>query len=335
MFGSNILDVAIGLVFIYCLYSLLASTIKEIIASLLSLRSKTLEAAIKRMLTDTPSGDAEKPNHLFEQFFNNPLVKYMGKANGKKPSYIDPQNFSKTIVDIIASAGSGVKGLVAANTLSAGLNALEARIGRPAQPNINVPQYESETITLLRSFLADANNDVAKFRAALEKWFNDTMDRTSGWYKRKVQLIIFIIGLALAAAFNASTFTIVGQLSKDPKAREQLAQMASSYVGNHRQDPSVTKTDLDSTTIQKMDSLVCYADSLYRSDISKANQILATGWSCSAKDNHMDWPNSLLNLLGWLVTALAISLGAPFWFDTLNKLVQFRGTGPKPQATPS
>jgi hypothetical protein len=30
--------------------------------------------------------------------------------------------------------------------------------------------------------------------------------------------------------------------------------------------------------------------------------------------------------LGWLVTALAIMLGAPFWFDVLNKFVVVRST---------
>jgi hypothetical protein len=32
------------------------------------------------------------------------------------------------------------------------------------------------------------------------------------------------------------------------------------------------------------------------------------------------------SLLGWIVTALAVSLGAPFWFDMLNKIMVVRAT---------
>ena len=329
MFGSTVLDVAIGLVFIYCLYSLFASIINEIIASIFSLRAKMLESAIDRMLTDSKSDGASEARYLFNSFFGHPLIKYMSKNDNTKPSYIDPQNFSKTIVDVITNAAQGVKSFVPVNAIAAGLDALEEKIGIPIsqseqlQAKGSSPQHASDTIALLRSFLSDANNDLPKFRTSLEKWFNDTMDRASGWYKRKSQVIVFLIGLGLAAAFNASTFGIVTQLSKDKIAREQLAQIASSYV-QHQGQTGVSSTN------QKLDSLVLYADSLYKSDVSKANQILALGWSTSAKDNKMDDCNWPINVLGWIVTAIAISLGAPFWFDILSKLVQLRGTGPTP-----
>ncbi|MEO8630927.1 MAG: hypothetical protein ABI612_22940 [Betaproteobacteria bacterium] len=42
----------------------------------------------------------------------------------------------------------------------------------------------------------------------------------------------------------------------------------------------------------------------------------------------------LIKIIGWLITGLAVTLGALFWFDLLNKLVNLRGSGPKPAAVP-
>ena len=45
-----------------------------------------------------------------------------------------------------------------------------------------------------------------------------------------------------------------------------------------------------------------------------------------------DWIIFLLNsrLLGWIITALAVSVGAPFWFDTLNRFMNIRNAGRAP-----
>ena len=42
-----------------------------------------------------------------------------------------------------------------------------------------------------------------------------------------------------------------------------------------------------------------------------------------------------LQVAGWLITAGTTLFGAPFWFDLLQRAVQLRGTGAKPQAAPA
>ena len=53
-----------------------------------------------------------------------------------------------------------------------------------------------------------------------------------------------------------------------------------------------------------------------------------TGTLCAA--GRGDW---VLAFAGWLITALAVSLGAGFWFDVLGKALQLRGTGAKVSTT--
>jgi hypothetical protein len=179
---------------------------------------------------------------------------------------------------------------------------------------------ESDTIKLLNSFIKDAEGDLEKFKNRLEKWFNDTMDRASGWYKRQIQLITITVGLIIAIAMNVNTFEIVSRLSKDKAAREQIVNIAENYVKDRQ------SAGLDSSTAKRLDSLVVTAHNLYKTDVEPVNNIIGLGWS-SWKNFFEGFWNSIL---GCLVTAIAISLGAPFWFDLLGKLVKIRGTGNKP-----
>ena len=48
------------------------------------------------------------------------------------------------------------------------------------------------------------------------------------------------------------------------------------------------------------------------------------GWGDGRAEFH-SW-----TILGWLLTALLVMLGGPFWFDLLSRLVSLRGAGPKP-----
>lgn len=309
MIDNAVLDVVIGLVFIYCIYSLFATIINEFIATLFSMRARNLKYAIKRMLTDSEKTNLEKK--LFDEFFEHPLIKYMSSGFFKRtPSYLSQENFSKTLLDILKKYDSPQAVDDEFNEIKNKLNEL----GKGALKG------SSDTIKLINSFLTDSKKDLDKFKGKLEKWFNDTMDRASGWYKRQTQLIILFSGLVIAVAFNVNTFEIVNRLSKDKAAREQLVFISENYVKDHKLNVT------DPSTVKRLDSLVVRADSLYKSDIEPVNSIMGLGWNSWDDFSKGFWDS----ILGCFVTALAISLGAPFWFDLLSKVVKLRGAGSKP-----
>lgn len=409
MFDSPVLNVIIGIVFIYLLYSLLASLISEIVATNLGLRARMLELAIQRMLNDDKEQHfwiqfktavieygkrilnqlqyvlpfwkrfkLEPEKTLAGKFYEQPLIKYLGDSKFfKKPPYLGKENFSKNLMDLLKELGNEMLQKENATTLEKVQAALGIGHNGKAHPRI-----EKDTLKYLRSLLEDANNDLDKFRASTEKWFDDTMQRASGWYKRHIQLILFTIGMALAVTFNVDTVQIITRLSKDDKARDQMVQMAAEYSKNNT--VSRTKTGKDSITDlnayhKRMDSLTKAVDSLLAKDIKNANGLVAIGWdipkhfnsyenqcfgddelekdckSClawvrsekQALTDQLSRPQRLryiactilkdpLKVFGFFITALAISLGAPFWFDLLKKMMQLRGDGLKPENnTPS
>ena len=201
----------------------------------------------------------------------------------------------------------------------------------------------------------ESEGEVQKLRTLLEEWFDATMQRCSGWYKAKTQYILLFIGLVTAIVFNVDTIAITGKLQKDPALRESMVQQADKFIKDHPKlyDKGLQKIkQTDTTKLAKTDSalmdrgtmLIQKADSLVKTDLTKTNGLLGLGWegfsfSKLAKPMQKAWKSGtwsflyfilvgiwigLVKLIGWLVTALAISLGAPFWFDLLNKLMKLR-----------
>ena len=62
-------------------------------------------------------------------------------------------------------------------------------------------------------------------------------------------------------------------------------------------------------------------------DARNLRTMLGQCWSETKARSASAW---LLKAIGWLITALAVSLGGPFWFELLNRLVDMRGAGKKP-----
>jgi len=336
MFNSTVLDIVIGLVFIYLLYSLLATIIQEIIATYRNLRAGILKKGIARMLDDESKGV-----YLSIQFYKHPLIKYLGenKRNGKpgEPAYLTAQNFAKVLIDLLR--GDNFQPGQSQNPL------IQQSINDKKTLWGNRAEISPETLSYIKSIWADAQGDVEKFRVLLEQWFDDTMERASGWYKKQTQVRLFYIGLSIAIFFNVDTISIAEKLSNNPKLAAQLADNAAVYIQNHNQQPrssgdSVNPTNqknIDQNQIKKSMELMESANDLVQKNIKDANKLLGLGWTKVFDNDEINkdesWlhykyilPTILLAFFGWIITALAISLGAPFWFDLLNKLMKLRSS---------
>jgi len=506
MTGSVAIDVVLGLVFIYLLYSLLATVLCEIISVHLGLRARNLQQAIRRMLEDFPETSENKIIAFLKHvktgivnlfttiegpatcvFYHLPVIKYLGRNTfDSKPSYITHQNFSKAVVEIFRRYGGdetksdleriqnvlrgqleypgilrvikehinenikidpnkldkkidysairkGLHEIISSeNASNESLDHAQLRLFKKIVTLLNAGHgvkndkavvykidemlnlFGHETRSHLSSLLRDAENDVAKFRAQLEQWFDDTMKRATGWYKQKVQFILLLVGLVLAICFNANTISIVKKLSIDKNARDKLVEMAVTYSnGSAGNAPEgvvhFTRRDslrIDSIRVARLDSLEAVRTALVK-EMNDANSLLGLGWNLPDSLNLTDrkmtskltggemslykydtirLDNGVVKLLqysshyttriacalsknpkgytgankkftkikvdnstwgqtkyaisnvfsnafwGFLLTALAISLGSPFWFDILNKLIQVRGPVREPSA---
>ncbi|BBO68535.1 hypothetical protein DSCA_24650 [Desulfosarcina alkanivorans] len=288
MFGSVFLEVAIGISFIYFLLSLVCTTLNEMLSQILGMRAKNLELGLKRILSD---------ERLRTAFYRHPLIRSLGRtpAAGQpvRPSYIPPQTFSMVMMDVVADQ---VK-------TAAGPDGSHARTDSFDRWRHTVSRLEQEDIKrVLSGFLDVSDRKVEKIRTHLEMWFDDVMDRVSGTYKRKTQAILLALALGLCVVVNADTIEIARTLWNAPVIRQGVVAAAEKQA----QPPAAReKASLGELTGQ----------------LNALN--LPLGWRLDNLPQGWQW---LTKIIGLMVTALAVSLGAPFWFDLLNRFVRVRSS---------
>ena len=311
MFGSVILDTAVGLVLIYLLLSLVSATIREWFAGVLNIRGKTLALGMHELLGD---------EQLMKDLYEHPLIMglYRGnsfaeaKERNTLPSYIPARTFSSALLDMI------VRGRDAKSALQAGP---ESRVVTVESVRAQITRIQNVRVQrAVLSALDSAQGDLSVAQSNIEHWFDSTMDRVSGWYKQRTQLWIFAIGFVLVVIADADSLSIARRLYSDPAQREAAVGFATS----------ISKTPGDTINMKaataKLDSLGL---PLVGWNAVPLQGIIPRGAEWGAIYRH-----SLHALFGWIITALAISLGAPFWFDSLNKIMVVRSTIKPHQKSP-
>ena len=302
-----VLDVAIGLSLTYMLLALIASALQESVATFLKLRGKQWREGVSRLLAGTNS--TPPVIALFNKVFAHSAVQ--GLSGNGLPSYVPARNFSLALFNAL---GDGSNAPV--------FRQVETSVARLP----DCPAKES-----LAALLTQAGGDFDKLKANVETWYDDAMDRLSGDYKRYAHTFALIFGLIVAVVFNVNSVTIGKTLWTDPARRAAIVAIASNYAKQTPPSQSGSQAvpgqsdDLakQSEAAQEvLDKLPVPIGWSVPEGHTTFDVIIATIF---AKDGSGLWA-----VLGWIATALAVSLGAPFWFDTLQKLFNVRGAGPKP-----
>jgi len=154
------------------------------------------------------------------------------------------------------------------------------------------------------------------------------MDRASGWYKKRTQYSLLSIGLFVAVCLNVDTINIARALYLDPGVRQATVAEATGYLKsvNGSTTPSSCTTagsTGDAQLSQLRDKLCSLQRSVKEVSSAESATLLPVGWKGGlSSDQLFRWEA----IAGWILTAIALSLGAPFWFDLLNKFMVIRST---------
>ena len=360
MFNHPILDVFIGLSFIYLIYSLFASIIQESIAKWLSLRPRMLLKSIARMLEDDKSSNLGtligffkdqtqniihyfkpfKDRKLAKAFYDHPFIKYLGQGNRhKRPSYLNAETFSKTLIYLLRNNDHIEQEIdKIRETIDKNLNEAKS-----ITINDKIVLISEETLKHIQLLWNDANKNIDRFKINIETWYNNTQDRVIGWYARQTHTILFTIGLIIAISFNIDTVALFTILSKNSTVRNEIVSIAKDFSESQKMaqyTSPVSSSDSSyvpagSATDQHLadiDTLHARAVKLMNEDIANVNAYLGIGWPeklpCKGFSKYQ--PSRFVAILGWILTALAISLGSKFWFDLLKRILKMRSTGTNP-----
>ena len=327
---SHYLDVAIGLSYTFLAVSLLCSATREAIASLFQTRAKVLldgvltllheqggkprlrgiVPSIKRFLRrDDGFGLAGLGAHsLSAAVMTHPLITGMAQQ-GRMPSYIPSSIFARAFV-----------------------STLTTRYGKAQTAAILLANVGNEGLSrTLLAIMGEGPDDLGALENAVRIWYETVMERITGWYKRRSQFVLFCVGLFYACAMNIDALDLSQRLWRDDGASARLAQLGADSVAAGRMTPPPAVP----AGTPPADPLVKAME--VKKDV-QAVQALPIGWpsprfeGASGKSVGAFLAALAFALMGWIVTAFASSLGAPFWFDGIGWLLALRGSGAKPPA---
>ncbi len=315
MFDSPVLAVILGLIFVYFVFSMVVSKLNEAVSAKLAWRSRDLEKWLRKTL-DPPDPDNQPPVSS-EKFKQSSLITSITPEGARRglPSYVSPRTFSLAILDLLAPGDGQVTTI----------DQVKAAVA-------DLPPNHPAKAPLTRLAI-QAGDDLTAFRAGVEGWFNDSMARVSGWYKKRVQRWLLIYAMVITVALNVDTIVITRTLWSDGAVRDAVVAQAArqTETGAPTQDQTRQVGDLEDVSKRV-------------AEVKRLN--LPIGWAPERKGTVPNpdprrFPglrpsiDQLLKVLGLAITVGALSLGAPFWFDLLNKISKLRSAGDRPSTSPS
>ncbi|MGB0723527.1 MAG: hypothetical protein ACPGU7_14145 [Gammaproteobacteria bacterium] len=300
MFGMETLDILIGLVTLYLAFGIAATACVEAIAALFRLRAKNLQTAIGELF----SGNLAADTKVVDAIYASPLVETLSRGKRGLPSYLPRSLVAEVVTTAVVAGRAG-----------------EALADSIARLPDKTPDGEPNRFKLLLQHFADrAGGDLGRFQAGIEAHFDAVMERASGWYKRKAQAITLAVAAVLVIGANLDTVEIARTLATSPEVRESLLQVATRELAQERKNadtPIGTVADTNAALVRTQEAIALTGAAS-----------LGIGWQ-----THPVEPGGwITKAFGLLVSLLAVSLGAPFWFNVLRNLVNLRASGAVPRA---
>ncbi|WP_341675788.1 hypothetical protein [Niveibacterium sp. SC-1] len=302
------LDVALGLTLLYAALAMFCSSVVEAISARIGLRGQYLRGGLLRVAGE---------EGLYRRLIHHPAIASTYRerpGTGNPPSYLASERFVSALLDVIPTRARAMG--MPHDFMLPGDAAPDAEAANFARCAYYL-QTQGVAVGAVLSRLADRNGTSAEsFHKALAAWYDSQMERTGGWYKRRVQKLLFAIGLLVALPLNIDTVAITQRLTQDPGLRAWASAEAAKVAA------SGSVKDVDTQSALQSGLPIGY------NCVLAHQQDLRTLVSSCSRDLHAqafsDW---LLKLVGLLLTAFAVSFGAPFWFQLLMKIVDLRGSG--------
>ena len=192
LFGSRVLEAALGMACVYLSLATFCSTVNEWISALLAVRASMLEKGVARLLGEAAS-----------QFYEHPMIQAL-MHDGAHPEHIASGTFAKTLMDL---ATPNQAGCIEFEDLERGIaNDL------PAGP----------LRTSLLAVIQGSAKRIDDAQHAIEKWFDESMDAVSRRYKRRAQLWTALLAVAITIGANADTIRVARALLSGQQAAGAL-----------------------------------------------------------------------------------------------------------------
>ncbi|MGB5025869.1 MAG: hypothetical protein WBO44_10990 [Saprospiraceae bacterium] len=355
-----IFDVAIGIVVIYFISSLLLSFIMEFVIVRRNWRGDFLYEKLRNLFYSSQGG----LYNVIEKLYRHPLISKLQQYSYRRPETISTVNFSKTFLAVMKEIGvdtyndqvndfkESLKDAEIKEPIELELNKLKEKFN-PAINNkelelayldlamSNRKFFDGDGKRLIEGILNRNGSETNSIEQQLGEWYDAFVERTQYLFKREVKWYLFFYSLLYCAILNVDTISIYNKLLKDDKLREGVVIMANNISNMSYDSAKLVILEPIYKTIAETDSM--QLDSTQQKQIKKDTVlsykkiVLAYGDASSLigwdKINWAEltnlvkssnWWELFLKFLGILISAFALTYGAPFWYDYLKSMVEVR-----------
>lgn len=281
------LDVAIGVIFLFLILSLVVTAINELIASFLKLRAKGLRGGMERLIGNEELTDLLRNTGIFQ----------IGKASKSTvgPSYVSGRNFALAVIEAVENK----------QKLADGFADVVATVER-----LPPGKFRDALVTVTKAAAAETDAQLK----AIADYFDEAMERATGLYKRWMKIWSLVIGIVLAVVINADAFHVGKALWSDDALRSQVTEAALQIGPLDLQNPDGGQSFVN---VQKnLELLRPFPVGWGATELRVSGQSVCNQWDL--------W---LSKIIGLIITGAAVTLGAPFWFDLLSRFTRIRSSG--------
>jgi len=337
MFDGVMIDVAIGMLLIFLVSSLMASAAVEAVGGFLHRRSKNLWDTIDLML-GRATFDADG-RRVVDLVYEHQLIRTLVRPTSRV--FFEPTLRSddpEPGIAVAPRAGIPIRGAKEpprrarwglGQALGAdeqrrrfyGPQAIEGREFADALVEVLAGEAKvldttsdlRETVDALPDgplkadlsrLMVTGGSTVATMRTAIEEWYERHMSAVSLWYRKQTRWFLFAAGLMMAVGLNVNAIGAITTLYRDDEVRASLIEQAGSITEGECQGREDAAAQVD-----------CVRDRL------GGAVELPVGWGDRVDTTGGAW---VLRVLGWLVIAVSVTVGAPFWFDLLRRATTMR-----------
>ena len=332
-------DVALGITIVYLGTSLFVTIINEYIAQLFNLRGRNLFNSLTQLIADPDLRTKLRAIPMLRPYFQEAGHTWEW-LRGHSISYIDTQVLAQMLLGLITPQSTTTPPSDQPTPLQPPPppNSSTAAVPEPEQPAPTTthvdPSQKSEVLqklaranidptlkTQLEAVIHSASDSMESVTQAVSNWADRSLTMLGEHYKRNMQILSFIVSLFVAGILNIDTLALVDRLYTDKELRTTVAEFAIR-VGEQERSGDIQACLAKSSAARKQDEkckdLLGLVDAIQSKNKSLGQ--LPIGWPATVTD----YTPKPFQLVGWVLTALATSLGAPFWFDLLTKLVNVR-----------
>lgn len=350
IFSIPLLTISISLFICWAMFAIFCSTIHEAISLLKAERGRFMKKWILKQLLDHPNG-----LNWGSMLYAHGSIDLLTRATSTPTNTIESKLFAETLIEVVGNANvvKLEKSKVNLTYKSEVLNNFKAAtlILKPSDV-VSFYQKAMHSAELCKDLNGNADESAIYNCLVLQvqRWYDEMSERISFWYKKRTRARLFYLGILLAMIFNIDSVQLFNFLGKNKSSQIVLMNFYEANADRLNKLALQTNDSLRIDSLgKKLETYTVLIDS-----VAKAAS-LPIGWEYSilnkskhsiqskdentivvkAEKSQSFWQNIatffkncwdflfkvlLPKGLGFTISGLAASFGAPFWFDLLKKI---------------